>query len=63
MSFFGHLAILGLLVLDLALGAPIVDRVAGRWALIGFEFFLILGYVLFVLQLQPWRRPDSGREP
>jgi hypothetical protein len=59
MSLISHLGVLALLVLDLAVGAPIVDKLAGRWALIGFEFLLILGYVLCVLQWQPWRRPGG----
>ena len=56
MSMIGHVAVLGLLILDLAVGGPVVDKLGGRWGLIGFEFLLILGYVLFVLQLLPWRR-------
>ena len=62
MSFLAHLAVLGLLVLDLAAGGPVVDKVAGRWGLIGFEFLLILGYALFVLNLAPWRRPGGGSD-
>jgi hypothetical protein len=58
MSIFFHAAVLGLLVLDLLFGGQLVGRVGGRWAVVGFEFALILGYVLFVLQLQPWRRDD-----
>jgi hypothetical protein len=62
MSFGTHLAVLGLLILDLALGAPLAGHIAGRWAVAGTEFALILGYVLFVLQWLPWRRPDSGND-
>lgn len=61
MSFSMHLAVLGLLIIDLALGAPMVGDLAGRWAIIVAEFGLILGYVFFVLQWLPWRRqgPDG----
>ncbi len=59
MSLVAHLGTLGLLVLDLALGGPVVQHLIGRWGLIGFEFVLILGYMLLVLQFVPWR--DSGR--
>jgi hypothetical protein len=55
MSLIAHLGTLALLVLDLALGGPLVSRYAGRWALAGFEFALILGYMLLVLQFVPWR--------
>lgn len=59
MSLIAHLGTLGLLILDLALGGPLISRLAGRWALVGFEFLLILGYMLLVLQFVPWR--DAGR--
>ena len=61
MSFGMHLAVLGLLILDLAIGAPMAGYF-GRWAIPPAEFLLILGYVLLVLQWLPWRRsgPDSG---
>ncbi len=58
MSIIAHAAVFGLLVLDLLFGGPLMDRLGGRWASVGFEFLLILGYVLFVLQLAPWRRED-----
>jgi hypothetical protein len=57
MSFAAHLAVLGVLIIDLALAAPMIGDVAGSWAILAVEFFLILGYVLCVLQWQPWRRP------
>ena len=60
MSFSMHLAVLGVLIIDLALGAPMAGQLAGRWAIIATEFILILGYVLLVLQWLPWRKPDSG---
>ena len=63
MSLIGHLGALALLVIDLAVGGPVVSRLAGRWALIGFEFVLILGYMLLVLQLAPWRRPGGPPKP
>jgi hypothetical protein len=56
MSIFSHVAVLGLLVLDLLFGGQMIERFGGRFAVIGFEFVLILGYTLFVLQLLPWRR-------
>lgn len=59
MSLIAHLGTLGLLIIDLAVGGPLISRFAGRWALVGFEFVLILGYMLLVLQLVPWR--DTGR--
>ena len=62
MSFATHLAVLGLLIIDLAIGAPLAGQLAGRWAILGSEFFLILGYVLFVLQWQPWRRSGPGSD-
>jgi len=65
MSFSMHLAILGLLIIDLALGAPMAGQLAGRWAIVAAEFFLIVGYVLLVLQWLPWRRQgsDGDRRP
>ena len=54
-----HIAILGLLVLDLIVGATIAQRFVGGWAATGFEFLLILGYVVFVLQ---WGVPWANRE-
>ena len=63
MSLIAHLGTLALLVLDLAVGGPLISRFAGRWALIGFEFVLILGYMLLVLQLVPWRDADRGGGP
>ena len=60
MSLITHLAVLGLLVLDLIVGAPVIDRFGGRYAAMGFEFVIILGYVLFVLQWGvPWGRKES----
>jgi hypothetical protein len=63
MSLIGHLGTLALLVIDLAVGGPVVSRLAGRWGLIGFEFVLILGYMLLVLQFAPWRRPGGPPNP
>ncbi len=62
MSFGTHLAVLGLLIIDLALGAPLAGHFAGGWAIAASEFALILGYVLLVLQWLPWRRPGSDRD-
>ena len=63
MSLFAHLATLALVILDLAVGGPVVHHLAGRWGLIGFEFLLILGYMLLVLQLVPWRGTGGGSGP
>ena len=60
MSLTTHVAVLALLILDLTIGGPFIDHLVGRWALLSFEFLLILGYVLLVLQWQPWRRPMDG---
>ncbi|MDZ4278266.1 MAG: hypothetical protein U1B78_03910 [Dehalococcoidia bacterium] len=63
MPLVAHLAVLGVLVLDLILGATVVRHFWGRWAATGFEFVLILGYVLFFLQWGvPWghRGEDEG---
>ena len=56
MSLVSHVAVLGLLLLDLALGGQLIERFGGRIAMTGFEFAIILGYVLFVLQWLPWRQ-------
>lgn len=58
MSLVAHLAVLGLVLLDLMLGSPAVGRFAGRWAAIGFEFAVVLGYLLLVLPA--WRRGRDG---
>ena len=59
MSLIAHLGTLAVLIVDLAVGGPVVSHLAGRWGLIGFEFVLILGYMLLVLQFVP--RRDAGR--
>ena len=59
MSLVAHLGTLAVLIVDLAVGGPVVSHLAGRWGLIGFEFVLILGYMLLVLGLVPWRRPGG----
>jgi hypothetical protein len=56
MSLVTHVAVLGVVVLDLIFGASLVQHFAGSWAAVGFEFIIILGYVLLVLQLTPWRK-------
>jgi hypothetical protein len=63
MSLIAHLGTLAVLIVDLAVGGPLISHLAGRWGLIGFEFLLILGYMLLVLQLLPWRRPGGGPPP
>ena len=62
MSLISHLLVMGLLIVDLIFGGEVVGRFGGRWATMGFEFVLILGYVLFVLQLSPWRRAQGPDE-
>ena len=62
MSFISHVAVLALLVVDLIFGGGLVARFGGRWATMGFEFVLILGYALFVLQMVPWRRGQGPDE-
>ena len=62
MSLITHLFVFGLLVVDLIFGGEVVERFGGRWATMGFEFVLILGYALFVLQLAPWRRGGGAGE-
>jgi hypothetical protein len=62
MSPISHLLVLGLVAIDLFFGGELVRRFGGRWATIAFEFALILGYLLIVLQLLPWRR-DSDNGP
>ena len=61
MSLFTHLAILAILVVDLVLGATVIERFLGRGPAIGFEFVIILGYLLFILQWgPPWGRRKGG---
>jgi hypothetical protein len=59
MSLVTHAAVFALLIVDLFVGGSLVERVGGRWAVTGFEFALILGYVIFVLQAVPWLRRDG----
>lgn len=62
MSLYTHIAVLIVLVIDLFLGTTLVASVGGRWAGSGFEFLLILGYILFVLRVgPPWSKNDGGR--
>lgn len=62
MSLFTHIAVLVVLIIDLILGATLVANVGGSWAASGFEFLLILGYILFVLRVgPPWSRSDGDR--
>lgn len=62
MSLLVHGIALAALILDLLFASPVVGQFAGRWASVGFEFALVLGYVLFVLQWGvPWgRQRDDG---
>jgi len=59
MSIAMHVVVLTLLLVDLSLGGQIISRNIGRFPTIAFEFTIILGYVLCVLQWFPWRRPDE----
>jgi hypothetical protein len=56
MSLVTHASVLGLLVIDLIFGGTLVHHIAGSWAAIAFEFLIILGYLVLVLQLVPWRK-------
>jgi len=59
MSLGMHVAALALLILDLVVGGWTIERFGGEWALTAFEFLLILGYIIFVLQ---WGAPWGRRE-
>ncbi len=64
MSLTMHLAVLGVLILDLALGGWLIGRVAGRLATTAFEFAMIFGYIVFVLQWGvPWGNRDKEDSP
>ncbi len=56
MSLAAHAGILLLVIVDLAFGGPLVHNWLGRPGLLAFEFALLLGYALFVLGLNPFRR-------
>ena len=61
MSLYSHLAVLAALIIDLTLGAALVDNLLGHYPAVGFEFLIILGYILFVLQWGlPWERRERG---
>jgi hypothetical protein len=49
-SLIAHVLVLALLGIDLFFGGSLVEEFGGRWAMLGFEFLLILGYAFFVLQ-------------
>ena len=59
MSLTMHVAVLGLVILDLLLGGSAVKEYGGQLALTAFEFVTILGYIIFVLQ---WGVPWGQRE-
>jgi hypothetical protein len=59
MSLTTHVAVLSLLVLDLLVGGSAVERYLGHFGLTAFEFVMILGYIIFVLQ---WGVPWGQRE-
>ncbi len=63
MSLSMHLAVFGLLVVDLLVGGWAVGRLGGHYATTAFEFVVILGYIVFVLQFAvPWgqKERDDG---
>ncbi len=61
MSLTMHLVALALLILDLSVGGWAIGRLGGRFAAYGFEFVMILGYIVFILQFGvPWG--DRNRE-
>lgn len=49
MSLTMHVAILGLVIVDLIAGAALVNRYLGSGPAFGFEFLIILGYILFIV--------------
>jgi hypothetical protein len=49
-SLIAHVLVLALLGIDLFFGGSLAEEIGGRWAMLGFEFLLILGYAVFVLQ-------------
>ena len=59
MSLTTHVAVLAVVIIDLIFGAPAVGRFGGGYAATAFEFVIILGYVIFVLQ---WGVPWGKRE-
>ena len=60
MSLAAHVGVLGLLLVDLSIGGQAISRSLGRLPTLAFEFAIILGYVLCVLQWLPWRRDEGG---
>lgn len=59
MSLTTHLAVLAIVIIDLIFGAAFVGRFGGGYAATAFEFIIILGYIIFVLQ---WSVPWGKRE-
>ena len=66
MSLTMHFVALTLLVLDLAVGGWAIGRLGGHFAAYGFEFVMIFGYIIFILQWGvPWgerNREDNQSE-
>lgn len=60
MSLAAHVGVLGLLLVDLSIGGHVISHSLGRYPTMAFEFAIILGYVLCVLQFFPWRRDDGS---
>ena len=60
MSLITHVVVLCVLIVDLLVGSVLIDRFWNRWAATGFEFVLILGYIIFVVQWGvPWGRREG----
>lgn len=60
MSLFTHVAVLCLLVVDLLVGSLVIGAFWNSWAAMAFEFALILGYIIFVVQFGvPWGRREG----
>ncbi len=59
MSLTMHLVALSLLILDLSVGGWAIGRLGGHFATSGFEFVMIFGYIIFILQFGvPWGERD-----
>ena len=55
MSLTMHIVVFCLVVVNLLVGGWAAGRIGGHYATLAFEFFTILGYIIFVLQWGvPW---------
>ncbi len=60
MSLITHVAVLCLLIVDLLVGSVVIGAFWNGWAATAFEFALILGYIIFVVQFGvPWGRREG----